>query len=202
MTKNPLTMIGLTPAILGLGLTQDELYEYCTRTARALFACVHPDRHHGPQRPEVLHFSEAFDLLKDRQVFNAAIKEFQGQRRHGSARTTHQGTEEETLRLRFQELQRRNAMLMGEERNSVNAFNISRKSTLFSGNPCKNTKNPTTTIEPPKAPAREGHAFKDKRIIRFCKRDMYCRRAVPGSPARHRSAVYAPVSRRARGASA
>ena len=116
MTKNPLTMIGLTPAILGLGLTQDELYEYCTRTARTLFACVHPDRHHGTQRPEALHFSEAFDLLKDRQVFNAAIKEFQGQRHHGSAHTTRRSTEEETLRLRFQELQRRNAVLMGEAR--------------------------------------------------------------------------------------
>jgi len=116
VTKNPLTMIGLTPAILSLGLTQDELYEYCTRTARTLFACVHPDRHHGTQRPEALHFSEAFDLLKDRQVFNAAITEFQGQRRHGSAPTTHRSKEEETLRLRFQELQRRNAVLMGEER--------------------------------------------------------------------------------------
>ena len=62
MTKNPLTMIGLTPAILGLGLTQDELYDYCIRTARTLFACVHPDRHHGTQRPEALHFSAAFAL--------------------------------------------------------------------------------------------------------------------------------------------
>ena len=114
MTKNPLTMIGLTPTILGLGLTQDELYEYCMRTARVLLACVHPDRHHGTQRPEALHFSEAFDLLKDRQVFNAAITEFQGQRRHGSAHTTRRSKEEETLRLRFQELQRRNALLMGE----------------------------------------------------------------------------------------
>ena len=78
MTKNPLTMIGLTPAILGLGLTQDELYEYCTRIARTLFACVHPDRHNGTQRPEALRFSEAFALLKDRQVFHAALKEFQG----------------------------------------------------------------------------------------------------------------------------
>src|SRR5712691_6754606 len=109
-------MIGLTPAILGLGLTQDELYEYCSRTARALFACVHPYLHHGTQRPEALHFSEAFDLLKDRQVFNAAITEFQGQRRHGSAHTTPRSQEEETLRLRFQELQRRNSVLMGEER--------------------------------------------------------------------------------------
>jgi len=116
VTKNPLTMIGLTPAILGLGLTQDELYEYCTRIARALFACVHPDRNHGTQRPEALHFSEAFDLLKDRQVFHAAIAEFQGQRHHGSAPNTHRSREEETLRLRFQELQRRNAVLMGEER--------------------------------------------------------------------------------------
>ena len=116
MTKNPLTMIGLTPAILGLGLTQDELYEYCTRIARTLFACVHPDRHNGTQRPEALHFSEAFALLKDRQVFNAALKEFQGQRRQGSAPGTRRSHEEETLRLRFRELQRRNAVLMGEER--------------------------------------------------------------------------------------
>jgi hypothetical protein len=116
VTKNPLTMIGLTPAILGLGLTQDELYEYCTRIARTLFACVHPDRHHGTQRPEALYFSEAFDLLKDRQVFNAAIAEFQGQRRHGAAHTAHRSHEEETLHLRFQELQRRNSVLMREER--------------------------------------------------------------------------------------
>ena len=116
MTKNPLTMIGLTPAILALGLTHDELYEYCTRIARALFACVHPDRHNGNQRPEALHFSEAFDLLKDRRVFNAAIKEFQGQRRRGSSHTTHRSHEEVTLRLRFQELQRRNSVLMREER--------------------------------------------------------------------------------------
>jgi hypothetical protein len=116
VTKNPLTMIGLTPAILGLGLTHEELYEYCTRIARALFACVHPDRHNGTQRPEALHFSEAFDLLKDRKVFHAAIKEFQGQRHQGSAHTTHRSTEEETLRLRFQELQRRNVLLMREEK--------------------------------------------------------------------------------------
>jgi hypothetical protein len=116
VTKNPLTMIGLTPAILGLGLTQDELYAYCTRIARALFACIHPDRHNGKQRPEALHVSEAFDLLKDRQVFHAAITEFQVQRRQGSSQTTHRRKEEETLRLRFQELQRRNALLMGEER--------------------------------------------------------------------------------------
>src|SRR5712691_653679 len=109
-------MIGLTPAILRLGLTQDELYEYCTRAARALFACVHPDRHPGTPRPEALHFSEAFDLLKDRQVFHAAITEFQEQRRYGSAHTTHRSQEEETLRLRFQELQRRNSLLMREER--------------------------------------------------------------------------------------
>ncbi len=116
MTKNPLTMIGLTPAILSLGLTHEELYEYCTRIARALFACVHPDRHHGTQRPEALRFSEAFDLLKDRQVFHEAITEFQGQRRQGSAQTTRRSHEEATLRLRFQELQRRNAVLMGEAR--------------------------------------------------------------------------------------
>jgi len=110
VTKNPLTMIGLTPAILGLGLTQDELYEYCTRIACALCACVHPDRYNGTHRPEALHVSEAFDLLKDRKVFNAAITEFQGQRRQGSSHTTHRSPEEATLHLRFQELHRRNAV--------------------------------------------------------------------------------------------
>jgi hypothetical protein len=109
-------MIGLTPAILDLGLTHDELYEHCTKIARALFACVHPDRHNGTQRPEALHFSEAFDLLKDRQVFHAALTEFRGQHRPSSSHTPHRSTEEDTLRLRFQELQRRNAVLMGEER--------------------------------------------------------------------------------------
>src|SRR5262245_66136039 len=108
-------MIRLTPAILDLGLTYDELYEFCTRIARALFACVHPDRHHGTLRSEALHFSEAFDLLKDRQVFHTAITEFQGQRRQGSAQTTHRSQAEDTLRLRFQELPRRNRMLMPEE---------------------------------------------------------------------------------------
>src|SRR2546428_10017062 len=109
-------MIGLTPAILSLGLTQDELYEYCTRIARTLFACVHPDRHHGTQRPEALHFSEAFDLLKDRQVFHAPITEFQGQRRDGSAHTAHRSQEEATMHLAFPGLPRRNAVLTGHAR--------------------------------------------------------------------------------------
>src|SRR5262252_5747425 len=108
-------MIGLTPAILDLGLTDEELYAHCTRIARALFACVHPDRHHGTPRPEALHVSEAFALLKDRQVFHAAITEFQGQRRQGAAQSPPRSHEEATLRLRFQELQRRNSVLMGEE---------------------------------------------------------------------------------------
>jgi len=116
VTKNPLTMIGLTPAILGLGLTEDELYEHCTRIARALFACVHPDRHHGIQRPEALHFSEAFALLKDREVFHATLREFQKQRRQDAPPTTPRSQAEDTLRLRLQELQRRNAVLTGEAR--------------------------------------------------------------------------------------
>jgi hypothetical protein len=35
VTKNSLTIIGLTPAILGLGLTQDELYAYGFSYARS-----------------------------------------------------------------------------------------------------------------------------------------------------------------------
>jgi hypothetical protein len=109
-------MLGLTPAILDLGLTPDELYEYCTRIARALFACVHPDRQYGAPRAEALPVSEAFARLKDRRVFDAALQEFQGQRRPGSAPATPRSRVEDTLRLRLQELQRRNSVLMREER--------------------------------------------------------------------------------------
>jgi hypothetical protein len=78
VTKNPLTMIGLTPAILALGLTQDGLYEYATRVARILFACVHPDRHNGTKRLEALHFSAAFALLKNRQYLTQRSQSFRG----------------------------------------------------------------------------------------------------------------------------
>jgi len=36
--ENPLVTIGLSPAILDLGLSQDDLYDHCRRIARATLA--------------------------------------------------------------------------------------------------------------------------------------------------------------------
>jgi hypothetical protein len=133
-------MIGLTPAILGLGLTHDELYEYCTRIARALFACIHPDRHNGHNAGSV-HVSEAFDLLRP-PSFNAAIKAFQGSDAGLFPSANH---EEETPA--FAELQRRNVVLMGEEK-TPRTRPPSRKVARFSGNPATIRSIPTNPGNP------------------------------------------------------
>jgi hypothetical protein len=92
-------MIGLTPAILGLGLTRDELYEHCTRIARALFACVHPDWHNGTQRPEALHFSGRSIYTKTARYLKRRSKSFRAAPPWLFPHAPEQ--EEETLRLRF-----------------------------------------------------------------------------------------------------
>jgi hypothetical protein len=83
LLRNPLEMIGLSPAILDLGLTQDELYEHCKKVAQVLFARIHPDTHDGVITPSVLQVSEAFDLLKDRAEFNQALSAFRKERMLG-----------------------------------------------------------------------------------------------------------------------
>jgi hypothetical protein len=75
-TENPLESIGLSPTILDLGLSPDDLYEYCRRIARDLLARVHPDRHNGVASPLVAKFSNAFNLLNDREMFDAALSSF------------------------------------------------------------------------------------------------------------------------------
>ena len=64
MTKNPLTMIGLTPAILGLGLTQDELYEYCYLVASTVgLMCIEIFGHrHDSARDYAVDLGIAFQL--------------------------------------------------------------------------------------------------------------------------------------------
>jgi len=75
---NPLEMIGLSPAILRLGLDDDDLYKLCEQFARNLAAKVHPDR--IKKETEVARgFSAALDLLKRRDVFDKAIAQFRQQ---------------------------------------------------------------------------------------------------------------------------
>ena len=79
--KNPLRTIGLSPLILELGLSDDELYEYCRDMARDLVVHFHPDRI-GTAPTAVEHqrrFAGAFEALKDRHVFDNALSEFKQQ---------------------------------------------------------------------------------------------------------------------------
>ncbi len=74
---NPLVIIGLTEAILDLGLSEDQIYSVVHSYGRQLAAQVHPDR---PQ-PNVSserqgQILSAFDVLNDRDNFAKALAEF------------------------------------------------------------------------------------------------------------------------------
>lgn len=74
---NPLGMIGLSPEILAIGLTDEELHAVCRRIARAMLIEVHEDRVPLTDRTAVLQrqFSEALGLLDDRTAFVRAVHE-------------------------------------------------------------------------------------------------------------------------------
>ena len=76
--ENPLKIIGLTQSILGLGLSDDQLYDYTRDSARSLMAMFHPDRVGSDSAlvEKQRTFSEAFDQLKDRRTFDLALDEF------------------------------------------------------------------------------------------------------------------------------
>lgn len=63
-------------------MSDDELYNFCRDMARDLVVHFHPDRHgtNAVATTFQRRFSEAFDLLKNRDVFNAALSEFKRQK--------------------------------------------------------------------------------------------------------------------------
>ncbi len=106
--ENPLMTLGLSPAILGLGLSDDELFDFVHRIARDLVVRFHPDRRAGERTPEQVRFSDAFRVIKDRAVFDKALEEFR--------RTAGQEREElldarSTLRTRTSALEKTRADL-------------------------------------------------------------------------------------------
>jgi len=77
---NPLAIIGVSPQILELGLTDDELFDYITKDiARRLVMRFHPDRI-ADNRPDIellqRKYAEAYELLQDRETFDKALAEF------------------------------------------------------------------------------------------------------------------------------
>ncbi|MBI2573844.1 MAG: hypothetical protein HYV78_00395 [Candidatus Wildermuthbacteria bacterium] len=74
--ENPLALIGITPEILGLGLSDGDLYDHCRQIARNLMAKAHPDLRGGEAAANTLRFSKALELLKNRARFDEALREF------------------------------------------------------------------------------------------------------------------------------
>ncbi len=73
---NPLRTIGFSTAVLALGFSEDELYEFTHATARILLARVHPDRAQTVEiREQQSRVSEAFELLKDRALFSEWLRD-------------------------------------------------------------------------------------------------------------------------------
>lgn len=140
---NPLEQIGFSPAILRLGLSEDQLYDYCQRSARALLAQVHPDRT-GKENEEARRFSDALTSLRDRENFRNAMIEF---------RETHsyQHLEERTLRQQIRALQKHNADLqaayegMREEVEKERGFHLWMRR-YFAGHSLHTTRHPVLPV--------------------------------------------------------
>lgn len=80
--RNPLETIGLSPHILELGLSDDELFVFCKDMAKDLVVHFHPDRQSSAYRHVVelqRKFGEAFNMLKDRKTFDFALEKFKGE---------------------------------------------------------------------------------------------------------------------------
>lgn len=74
---NPLVIIGLTEAILDLGLTEEQMWNAIRSYGRQLAAQVHPDR--NPSNVSVerqRQILSAFDILDNRETFSKALAEF------------------------------------------------------------------------------------------------------------------------------
>jgi hypothetical protein len=80
--ENPLRAIGLTKEIFELGLNEEELYKFCRRRARDLFATFHEDVKKKTLRSAELQtkYSQAFTALKDRSTFDGFLREFSQER--------------------------------------------------------------------------------------------------------------------------
>lgn len=74
---NPLVVIGLTEAILDLGLNEDQIYSAIRSYGRQLAAQVHPDKQPVNVSPErQRQILGAFDILDNRENFTRALTHF------------------------------------------------------------------------------------------------------------------------------
>ncbi len=78
---HPLGMIGLSPEILKVGLTDTELYSVSRRFAKSLLAEVHEDRVSKTPRTELLQtrFSRAMVTLRSETAFDVSLQQLRQQ---------------------------------------------------------------------------------------------------------------------------
>jgi hypothetical protein len=109
---NPLVVIGLTEAILDLGLTQDQIYSVIRSFVRQLVAQVHPDRNPANVSPErQKDIFSAFQVLDDREKFNSALAEFRNLRAEDRREVKILGQTVRALRNQFVSIENRERAL-------------------------------------------------------------------------------------------
>lgn len=103
--ENPLGLLGLSPEVLSLNLSEDELYSVCRRFAKSLLAEVHEDRVFPTARTRYLQarFSGALMLLRDKAAFSRALVEFRGATSRTSSDRSRQKQEMVELRRMLDE---------------------------------------------------------------------------------------------------
>lgn len=104
-------------SLLELGLSSDDLYEHCRRNVRDLLQRVHPDTRQGKVVQALQRISDAFDVIKERKVFDDALRAVRQER-------AYERREQQTLRVMAQNAERRSKLLeeqlkQVEERNRI-----------------------------------------------------------------------------------
>src|SRR3989344_447011 len=93
-----LALVKPSVALLDLGLPPDVLYQHCRWSIRDLFRRVHPDQRKGEVISALKTLSDAFDFIKDQDVFAEALTRARDDR-------SYERLGERSLRERIQGLQ-------------------------------------------------------------------------------------------------
>lgn len=108
---NPLVVIGLTEAVLDLGLTEDQIYAAIRSYGRQLAAQVHPDRKPDNVTPERQHqILAAFEVVDSRERFNRALADFKNIRAEDRRESRILGQAVRVLRDRLSDFENQTAI--------------------------------------------------------------------------------------------
>lgn len=117
---NPLVMIGLTEAILDLGLTEEQMYPAVRGFLRQLAAQVHPDRNpvnvSSSRQQQIL---DALNYLDDRENFSRALDHFRTLKAEDRREVKILSQTVDSLRRQSKELDKKEVTLRAEKESFV-----------------------------------------------------------------------------------